>query len=92
MVGEIVVRPHMLLGTDALIGEGLGNLVSGHDIAKMLERGEAIIGDRDVTGDLHQRERWLSFVLALSCLLRCRLSAEYAYLPNAGDHGQHTAN
>lgn len=46
MVGEIVVRPHMLLGTDALRGQGLAHLVgSGHDIEGMLVDGELIIND-----------------------------------------------
>ncbi|HKT05668.1 MAG TPA: hypothetical protein VJT31_39650 [Rugosimonospora sp.] len=45
LVGELVVRPHMLLATDALRGTGLSNLVLGHDVAAMLRQGEAIIGD-----------------------------------------------
>lgn len=46
MVGEIVVRPHMLLGTDALRGQGLAHLVrAGHNIDEMLAAGELIIGD-----------------------------------------------
>lgn len=44
VIGELVVRPHCVTGTDALRGEGLGSLMlgGGHD--------EALAGDR-IIGD-----------------------------------------
>ncbi len=45
MVGELIVRPRVLIGTDALRGMGLGGLAThGHDLDEMLEDGELIVG------------------------------------------------
>lgn len=45
ILGEIVVRPHWAIGTDALRGHGLGALAtSGHDLAAYLADGEVILG------------------------------------------------
>jgi hypothetical protein len=47
VVGELVVRPHFVLGTDALRGTGTGGLATGdHDIEAMLSAGEVILGTR----------------------------------------------
>jgi hypothetical protein len=47
IVGEIIVRPHSVLATDALRGDGLASLVtSGHDIDRMLSDGEMLLGRR----------------------------------------------
>lgn len=44
IVGETIVRPHMVLATDALIGSGLAGLAtSGHDIDAMLGKGEYLL-------------------------------------------------
>ncbi|MFI6112913.1 hypothetical protein [Kitasatospora sp. NPDC051164] len=44
IVGEIVVRPHYAVGTDALRGQGLGGLAtSSHDFRAFLERGEVVL-------------------------------------------------
>lgn len=48
IVGEIVVRPHLVVATDALRGSGLAGLAQGHhDIERMLADGERII---DISG------------------------------------------
>jgi len=45
VVGEIIVRPHLVVGTDALRGEGLAGLLAGeHDIRAMLRNGEKVTG------------------------------------------------
>ncbi len=51
IVGELVIRPHVIVATDALRGEGLGGLISkgGHDLPRMLSDGEVLL---DVTGQL----------------------------------------
>lgn len=47
IVGEIVIRPHSVIATDALEGEGLASLVTnGHDIDRMLGNGEILLGHR----------------------------------------------
>lgn len=43
IVGELVVRPHQVFATDALQGEGLANLVHGHDIETLLAQGERVL-------------------------------------------------
>jgi len=44
VVGEIVIRPHYAVGTDAVRGQGLGGLVThGHDFRAFLERGEVLL-------------------------------------------------
>lgn len=43
IVGELIVRPHQVIATDALRGTGLEGLVRGaHDIDAMLEIGERL--------------------------------------------------
>lgn len=42
--GEIIVRPRLVLGTDALRGMGLGGIATnGHDFGAMLADGEWVI-------------------------------------------------
>jgi hypothetical protein len=49
VVGEIMVRPHLAVATDALRGHGLSGLATaGHDIGEMLSDGELIIGTEDM--------------------------------------------
>lgn len=44
ILGEIVVRPHWVLGTDALQGNGLGSLATdGHDLRGLLRDGELVL-------------------------------------------------
>jgi hypothetical protein len=46
-VGEIILRPHLLVATDALRGMGLAGLAtSGHDLDQMLTAGERLIFPR----------------------------------------------
>jgi hypothetical protein len=48
ILGEVVIRPHLIVGTDTLRGQGAGGLVTGsHDIDQMLREGEVIL---DITG------------------------------------------
>lgn len=45
VLGEIIVRPRLVIATDSLRGMGLSALATGdHDFARMLADGEAIIG------------------------------------------------
>jgi hypothetical protein len=45
VVGEIIVRPHIVIATDALAGYGAGSLYLGdHPFGEMLGDGELIIG------------------------------------------------
>jgi hypothetical protein len=45
IIGEIIVRPHLVIATDILRGDGLGALATAdHDITQMLRNGEPIIG------------------------------------------------
>ncbi|WP_327378917.1 hypothetical protein OG393_33980 (plasmid) [Streptomyces sp. NBC_01216] len=44
VVGEIILRPHYAVGTDAVRGQGLGGLVThGHDFRAFLEHGEVLL-------------------------------------------------
>lgn len=44
IVGEAIIRPHLVVATDALVGYGLAGLAqSSHDIDAMLDKGEKII-------------------------------------------------
>ena len=44
IVGELLIRPHVIVATDALRGNGLASLVSnGHDVAEMLRAGEYLL-------------------------------------------------
>ena len=43
MVGEVILRPHLLIATNALRGQGLSGLATGnHDLRAMLRNGEII--------------------------------------------------
>lgn len=45
VVGELIVRPQLVVATDALRGMGLSALaIHHHDIDAMLRRGETVIG------------------------------------------------
>lgn len=45
VVGEIVVRPHTVIGTDVLRGSGIASLLQGPHVPEdMLINGERIIG------------------------------------------------
>ncbi len=57
IVGEIIIRPHIVIATDALRGAGAGNLYLGdHDFTAMLADGELIVGSE---GSMHLiRGQW----------------------------------
>lgn len=43
LVGELIVRPRLVVASDALTGEGLsGLLTSAHDVDRMLSDGEVL--------------------------------------------------
>jgi len=45
ILGELIVRPQLIVATSALQGSGLGNLaVADHDIGRMLRDGDLILG------------------------------------------------
>lgn len=45
VVGEIIVRPHLVIATDALNGTGVASLYLGeHDFPRMIADGEVVIG------------------------------------------------
>lgn len=49
VVGEIIVRPHLVIGTNALRGESLSGLATGgHDIEAMLADGAHVAGSVDM--------------------------------------------
>jgi len=49
VVGEIIVRPHVAIATDAYRGHGLGGLAtSSNDIGEMLRHGELIVGTQQM--------------------------------------------
>jgi hypothetical protein len=49
IVGEIIVRPHIVIGSNALQGYGAGNLYLGeHEFGAMLADGELVTGSPDV--------------------------------------------
>jgi hypothetical protein len=56
IVGELLIRPHAIVATDALRGMGLASLVTnGHDVTEMLRNGEYLLGnDSHLTGWLDQ--------------------------------------
>ena len=57
MVGEVVVRPHIAIGTDALTGTGLAGLAtSDHDIEHMLSNGRLIAGSQEMLDRLREKE------------------------------------
>lgn len=44
VLGEIIVRPHLVIATDTLRGTGLAGLAtSGHDLRRMLTAGELLL-------------------------------------------------
>ncbi|MET9394706.1 hypothetical protein ABZY20_30590 [Streptomyces sp. NPDC006624] len=45
IVGELVVRPHFIVGTDVLRGQGLGGIAAlgGHDLARYLGCGDVVL-------------------------------------------------
>lgn len=44
ITGEIIVRPHLIVATDALIGRGLAGLATNnHDVEHMLSNGEVLL-------------------------------------------------
>ncbi len=44
VLGELVVRPHLVMATDTLQGMGLGGLAThGHDLRQMLADGELLL-------------------------------------------------
>ncbi|MFG3710964.1 hypothetical protein [Micromonospora sp. NPDC047730] len=46
VLGELIVRPHLVIATDALRGSGLASLAtSDHDFGRMLSSGEVLLGD-----------------------------------------------
>jgi hypothetical protein len=49
IVGEIIVRPHLVIGTNALRGTDLAGLATGdHDIEAMLADGAHVAGSADM--------------------------------------------
>lgn len=44
MIGELVIRPHLLVATNAKRGQGLSGLATGnHDLHGMIRQGEIIV-------------------------------------------------
>lgn len=57
IVGEIIVRPHLVIATNALKGDGAASLYLGeHDFDRMLSDGEVVIGPDSVLRRI--REQW----------------------------------
>ena len=57
VVGEVVVRPHVAIGTNALTGHGAGSLYLGpHDFGEMLADGKLLVGSEASLRRV--RERW----------------------------------
>lgn len=57
IVGEVIVRPRIAIGTDALMGYGAGSLYLGqHDFAKMLSAGRLLAGSE--ASLRHARQQW----------------------------------
>jgi hypothetical protein len=57
VIGEIIVRPHLVITTDALQGYGAGSLYLGpHEFGEMLDDGELAIGSE--TALRRTREQW----------------------------------
>jgi hypothetical protein len=55
VVGELIIRPHIVVTTDSLQGEGLTGLVTGaHDIGEMLVAGEVVLGSMSQVADLRR--------------------------------------
>ncbi|MFF9076315.1 hypothetical protein ACF1A9_29085 [Streptomyces sp. NPDC014872] len=49
VVGELIVRPHFVVGTDALRGKGLGGIAAqgSHDLLRYLSCGDVILDPYD---------------------------------------------
>ncbi|MFJ8752324.1 hypothetical protein ACIREO_23755 [Streptomyces sp. NPDC102441] len=45
VLGELIVRPHFVVGTDVLRGQGLGGIAaqSGHDLSRYLDCGDVVL-------------------------------------------------
>jgi hypothetical protein len=44
VLGEIIIRPHLVVATDALTGSGINGLLTGdHDTERMLSAGEILL-------------------------------------------------
>lgn len=55
VLGEIIVRPHIVVATDTLRGYGLGGLAtSGNDIRRMLADGEIVVKSASVIRALRE--------------------------------------
>lgn len=56
IVGEVIVRPHVAVGTNALGGYGLGSFFThDHDPDEMLSDGKIIIGTEAMLADIYRR-------------------------------------
>lgn len=56
ILGELVVRPHLVIATDSLRGMGLSGLATGgHDLRAMLEEGEMLLGIPSVVDRLREQ-------------------------------------
>jgi hypothetical protein len=58
ILGETIIRPHLIIATDALRGEGPGSLVtSDHDLHRMLSDGEVLFDGLGMIDDLLRKQR-----------------------------------
>lgn len=58
VVGELIIRPHLVVATDALRGEGLSGLAtSGHQLTHMLTNGEVLLDPIGMAAKLLADER-----------------------------------
>lgn len=44
VIGEIVIRPHVVIATDARRGDGLAALTGDHNLREILAQGEILFG------------------------------------------------
>lgn len=57
IVGEVIVRPHLVIATDALRGMGMGSLYLGdHEFGEMLADGEVVAGTEETLRRI--RRQW----------------------------------
>lgn len=55
MVGEVILRPHLLIATNALRGSGLSALATGHhDLRRMLADGEVVMATERTMAQLRK--------------------------------------
>lgn len=48
VIGEVIVRPHIIVATDTLQGLGMnGMMTTHHDLTAMLAKGEMVLGTED---------------------------------------------